>query len=287
VATEARRSLDPVGALGIFDGKSARALAVAAGGSSTLDPEHLKGAMRWDLWNPWAKFYELHSTHPLIANRLDYLTRQAASLGQPPLVVFDEKRPESYWDEFFMDLTILAMPYLLPLLLAGVLFMVGKPHHYWLLVSALGVGSAIKTWFSYRSDDFPELTVAGLLRNVKVSGIRPVPCTVRGAVIGRGQPGLIWSEDAVIRDRTGIIFLDYRQPLRILEFLFGLIRRASLDGADVVAQGWYRRAPVPYIELRSLATADSTRTCYVMHAKWAASFVLIVLGAFLMMRASM
>jgi Zn-dependent protease with chaperone function/Zn-finger nucleic acid-binding protein len=282
-----QRSLEPIGALGIFDGKSARALAIASGGTGSIDPDHLKGAMRRDLWNPWAKFYELHSTHPLIANRLDYLTRQAASLGLPPLVVFDEKRPESYWDEFFMDLTILAMPYLLPLLLAGVLFTAGKPHHYWLLVSALGVGSAIKTWFSYRSDAFPELTVAGLLRNVKVSGIRPVPCTVRGTVIGRGEPGLIWSEDAVIRDRTGIIFLDYRQPLRIWEFLFGLIRRSSLDGVDVVAQGWYRRAPVPYIELRSLTSPDNTRTCYVMHAKWAAAFVLIVLGAFLMMRASM
>jgi heat shock protein HtpX len=186
-----------------------------------------------------------------------------------------------------MDLTILAMPYLLPLLLAGVLFLAGKPHHYWLLVSAFGLGSAIKTWFSYRSDDFPELTVAGLLRNVKVSGIRPVPCTVRGTVIGRGDPGLIWSEDAVIRDRTGIIFLDYRQPLRIWEFLFGLIRRASLHDADVVAQGWYRRAPMPYIELRSLTSDGNTRNCYVMHAKWAGAFVLIVLGAFLMMRAGM
>jgi hypothetical protein len=91
----------------------------------------------------------------------------------------------------------------------------------------------------------------------------------------------------VIRDRTGLIFLDYRQPLRIWEFLFGLIRRSSLDGADVVAQGWYRRAPMPYIELRSLTSDGSTRNCYVMHAKWAAAFVLIVLGAFLMMRASM
>jgi Zn-dependent protease with chaperone function len=281
-----RRSLDPIGALGIFDGKAARSLAVAGGGSPTLNPEHLKGAMRWDLWNPWAKFYELSSTHPLIANRLDYLTRQAAAMNQPPLVVFDEQRPESYWDEFFVDLAVLALPYLLPLLVAGALAATGQPARlYWLLLSAWGIGIGLRTWFTYRGGEYPELTVAGLLRNVKVSGVRPVPCTVRGEVIGRGQPGLIWSEDAVIRDRTGLIFLDYRQPLRIWEFLFGLMRRSSLDGADVVATGWYRRAPVPFVELRTLTGNGVTRNCYVMHVKWFVSVVLTVLGVFLWMHA--
>jgi hypothetical protein len=182
----------------------------------------------------------------------------------------------------------LAMPYLLPLVLAAIIFLGGgQAQHYWLLVSAFGLGMACKTWFSYRSGDYPELTVAGLLGNVKVSAIRPVPCTVRGEVIGRGQPGLIWSEDAVIRDRTGIIFLDYRQPLRIWEFLFGLMRRSRLDGASVVATGWYRRAPVPYVELRTLTADGDTRNCYVMHVKWVVSFALMVLGAFLMMRFGM
>jgi Zn-dependent protease with chaperone function/Zn-finger nucleic acid-binding protein len=281
-----RPSLEPIGALGIFDGKAARALAIAGGGTATLDPAHLKGAMRWDLWNPWAKFYELQSTHPLIANRLDYLSRQAAAMNQPPLVIFDERRPESYWDEFFVDLTVLVLPYALPLLVAGLLAASGQPaRFYWLALSAFGLGMGLRTWFSYRGGDFPELTVAGLLRNVKVSGVRPVPCTVRGEVIGRGQPGLIWSEDAVIRDRTGLIFLDYRQPLRIWEFLFGLMRRSSLDGANVIATGWYRRAPVPFVELRTLNADGVTRGCYVMHVKWFVATLLAVLGLFLWMRA--
>ena len=287
-ARAARRSLDPIGALGIFDSKAARSLAIAGGGSTTLDPDHLKGAMRWDLWNPWAKFYELHSTHPLIANRLDYLSRQAAALSQPPLVVFDEEPPESYWDEFFVDLAVMVLPYLLALGVAGGVAATGQPvKFYWLALSAFGLGMGLKTWFTYRTGDFPELTVAGLLRNVKVSGVRPVPCTVRGEVIGRGEPGLIWSEDAVIRDRTGLIFLDYRQPLRIWEFLFGLMRRASLEGANVVATGWYRRAPTPFVELRSLTADGITRGCYVVHVKWVVSLLLTVAGVFLWMRAGM
>ena len=68
--------------------------------------EHIKGAMQWDLWNPWAGWYELNSTHPLVAKRLNYLGDQAAHLGQEPLFVFDRVKPESYWDDFFVDLFV-------------------------------------------------------------------------------------------------------------------------------------------------------------------------------------
>jgi hypothetical protein len=59
----------------------------------------------------------------------------------------------------------------------------------------------LKTLWSYSTNDFPAMNVASLLKRVKVSAIRGVPCTVHGRVIGRGVPGLIWSEDFVIQDR--------------------------------------------------------------------------------------
>lgn len=36
-----------------------------------------------------------------------------------------------------------------------------------------------------------------------------------GVWLDRGVPGYIFSEDFVMRDETGIIFLDFRQPLAI------------------------------------------------------------------------
>jgi heat shock protein HtpX len=221
--------------------------------------------MRWDLWNPWAKFYELHSTHPLIANRLDFLSRQAASMNIVPLVLFDEKQPESYWDEFFVDVLVMFLPWMLGLAGLGAGLAVGQPRFCWLALVGLGAGMFVKTWFSYASGDFPSLNVAGLLKKVKVSAVR-------------GVPGLIWSEDFVIRDQTGIIFLDYRQPLRIWEFLFGLLRRGNLQGVEVVAKGWYRRAPTPYVELLTLQTGGTTRTCYVYYVKLVVSVLLVVVG---------
>lgn len=275
------RRLEALGALGIFNAGAAKALAIASsrgGSASGLERENLLGAMRWDLWNPWAKFYELHSTHPLIANRLDHLGRQAAAKGIEPFVVFDEKQPESYWDEFLVDLAILFLPLLLGLVPLVLGLGLGDARVMLLAVSGLGLGMLLKTFFSYRSGAFPEMDVAALLKQVKVSGVRGVPCTVRGTVIGRGEPGLIWSEDVVLRDATGIIFLDYRQPLRIFELLFGLLRRKQLDGAEAVATGWYRRAPVPYIELRTIEAAGKQRRCWVYALKLVVSVLLCAGG---------
>jgi heat shock protein HtpX len=79
-----------------------------------------------------------------------------------------------------------------------------------------------------------------------------------GRVIGRGVPGLFYSEDLVLQDDTGFIILDYRQPLRILEFLFGWTRAEKLIGMRGEAEGWYRRSPKPYFEMRRLRLENGT-----------------------------
>ncbi len=279
-----KANLEAIGALGIFDSGAARALAISsvgAAGAAGLDPEQIKGAMRWDLWNPWAKWYELNSTHPLIANRMEYLSRQAAQMGLDPLVVFDHKKPESYWDEFFVDLFVMFLPWILGLALLGAGIGLNDNRLLVLAISGFGAGMLSKTLFSYRGGAYPEMNVASLLKKVKVSGIRGVPCTIEGTVIGRGVPGLIWSEDFVIQDETGIMFLDYRQPIRIFEFLFGLLRRGQLEGERVVARGWYRRSPVPFVELKTLRGGGKTRRCYVYPLKLIFSVLLVGLGIFL------
>ena len=103
-----------VGAMGIFDSGVSGSLAIVGykkrmqGDDS--DENDLKKVMRWDLWNPWARWYELNSTHPLIAHRLQYLSNQSITMNKSPLVSFDDKRPESYWDEFLLDFIIYALP---------------------------------------------------------------------------------------------------------------------------------------------------------------------------------
>ena len=280
-------TLGTVGLLGIFDAGTAQALAISsyAGAERAVDERNLKGAMKWDIWNPWAKWYELNSTHPLVANRLRYLSEQAAQMGQAPYVVFDERRPESYWDEFIVDLIIHLLPLaaiILVLLSFGVVAVDIAPRGGDLArpvtVGLLGLALLVRFRFAYRGDFFPEMSVAALLKKVKVSSVRPVPCTVRGTVIGRGVPGYITSEDFVLRDDTGIIFLDYRQPLAIWELLFGLLKAEEYQGRKIAAEGWYRRAPVPYVQLKSMSCDGKTRKCWVPIMNQFTALVLIAVG---------
>ena len=274
--------LESVKAMGIFDPTSARALAITSCHPRSLggevNKENLKGAMKWDLWNPWAMYYELHSTHPLIAKRLLALSRQSEAIGKEPYIKFDERKPESYWDEFFVDLLIRLSPFFV--IIISLILLIVKQDFFFLKFGLFLLGSAylVRLAFSYNFSFFPEMNVSSLLKKVKVSSVRPVPCTIKGKIIGRGIPGLIWSEDFVLQDDTGIIFLDYRQPLGIWNFLFGLLRAKRYIGEDVKIIGWYRRSPVPYVELKNLETRIGKSSCYVFNIKIVWALILMFLG---------
>jgi len=285
------RQLSATKALGVFDPTTARALAVAAAGAGGFTQENMENAMKWDLWNPWAKFFELGSTHPLPAKRIIRLESIAEKWGQAPAYTFRQVKPESYWDEFFADIFMNSLPWLgffLTLIIIPVLFFVNSLN----IGYGLGLGftsgvlvggllSLLKTRFKYRKAGFPETTVAKLVSEVKVSHIRPVPATLKGKFIGRGIPGLMWSDDLVLQDESGFVVVNYRQPLAILEFLFGLFRAAKLVGGDATVVGWYRRSPMPYLEMYKIITSDKTRKAYVYGSKLFFAWLCALLGAIL------
>jgi heat shock protein HtpX len=250
-------------AFGIFDPKVAQTLALSGAGSGGTTLEAMENAMRWDLWNPWGMVYELSSSHPLPAKRIRALERQAESMGRAPRFSFRAVQPESYWDEFLLDL----IANYLPLVGFAVGLAVGAAAY---LVFGMRVGAGgvflivlaaawwIKRGYSYPTDFSKPLKVRELLATVKVSAVRSVPGTLGGRIIGRGVPGLFYSEDLVLQDDTGFIILDYRQPLRILEFLFGWTRAEKLIGQSGTAVGWYRRSPRPCFEMRKLTLENGT-----------------------------
>jgi len=289
---ERKPGLEAVGALGIFDTKSGIAMVASSISSVTaaksmgneVDKEVLKGAMKWDLWNPWGKYYEIHSTHPLIANRINHLSQHSEVLGKEPYIRFDTRKPESYWDEFLIDVVIRLLPTLV--FVPFFIEFIASQKTTWIGAGILGAGIAsfFKTKVAYRSDFFPKMFISSLLKKVKVSGIRPVLCKIKGTIIGRGIPGLIWSEDFVMQDETGIMFLDYRQPIPLWNFFFGLLRREKYNNQEAEVVGWYRRAPVPYIELRSIRVAgEAEMKCYTYIAKYVWAGILTIAGLLMML----
>ena len=275
-------------ALGIFDPKVAQVLALSGAGGGAVSADGMVSAMRWDLWNPWAMIYELASSPPLPAKRIRALQRQAQTYGRAEQFSFPSERPESYWDEFLTDAFFYYLPTLAGLagvgLAAAALFSLG-----WTFGAAglffimLGVAWWVRRWFSYRPSFREERTVRSLIGEVKVSAVRSVPATIEGTIIGRGIPGLFFSEDLVLQDSTGFIILDYRQPLRILEFFFGWVKAESLIGKRGKATGWYRRSPRPYFEMRQLVLEDGERvTSYVYPLGQLLIYAAVLFGALLL-----
>ena len=76
-------------------------------------------AAAWDLHNPWARYYELFSTHPLPAKRIKELSYYGyVKLKVPPTinlspteeVVKQQVGGSSLWGHFFVDILMQLLP---------------------------------------------------------------------------------------------------------------------------------------------------------------------------------
>lgn len=271
---------------GIFDPKTANALAISAASAGTFSANSITEAMKWDLWNPWAMVYELSSTHPLPAKRIKMLELYSQKFGEVPKLQFRDIQQESYWDEFLIDLIaskLVVVGIAIGGLVAYILGLKEISQIIGMLFLSGGIGYLYQLNFFYPSKEFPEKEVSSLVREVKVSGIRSIPSALTGKIIGRGIPGLIFSEDIVLQTQTGFIYLDYRQPLRFLETLFGILKVDQLIGMNATVIGWYRRAPHPFFEVRDIHLENGKHIrCYFSATKKLIGILAIVVGLILL-----
>ena len=276
-------------ALGIFDSKTSKAMVITSLEGNTVSKEKIKNAMKWEKWNPWAKWFEFNSTHPLISKRLEAISKRSRDFNQEPYIVFDLQKTESYVDDFLLELLISFMP--LIILIIGViccLIFMGESFNLLRYIGICGILLTIALFIKFnrahKNKDYKETNVANLLGEVKVSHITSIPCVLNGTIIGRGNPGCIFNEDFVIKDETGIIFLDYNQPLTLLNKIFALFKSQEYFNKTVTVKGWYRRSPVPYVEIKEYTVDGKTKKIYtyvvskVLYAILAiASIVLIII----------
>ena len=252
---DAKMSVSKPNTLGIFDARTSKSLIVSSYDDGKISKENIKKAMRWEMWNVWAKWYEFFSTHPLISKRLMAISERCNDFGQPKYIEFDDQKLESYLDDFLGELFLVFAP-TTTVFLSFILFFVGVGVNSDLLMIVSGFGPFVALLFSFikfnrvhKNKNYKETTVSDLLSEVKVSGITSVPCVINGTIIGRGDPGCIFSEDIVINDGTGIIFLDYKRVLKIMDFITALTKTKKMVDKKAIIKGWYRRSPVPYIEI--------------------------------------
>ncbi|MEU2351108.1 M48 family metalloprotease [Modestobacter sp. NPDC049651] len=275
-----RHRVRAVGVLGIAD--QAQGATVLAARERGLEPREVVGALRWDTCNPWARFTQLFSTHPLVVRRIAAL--EGSGLPGAPRQWSAREVAESCAGpdlsrarrRFWLELPVNYLP--LVALLVGV---VAWGSHSWLLLAqAATVGGAalfVRTSFQRPLlPSRPQPRVASLLTRLDANPVTGLPVEVHGRVVGRGTPGYVLSPDVVVQDGSGFVPVLYRQPWPFARSLFGLLRVPDLVDQDVVVRGWYRRGPAPLLELRELVPAEGRR---VRGFQWVAVYLVSALLA--------
>ena len=273
--------------IGIFDSKTSKALVSTSYNNGLISADNIKNAMKWETWNIWAKLYELKSTHPLISKRLKAISNRCNEYGQTPFVTFDLTKTESYVDDFAIEVVINYLPIVTLLLTLIIATISGIYTDYGLKIVGIGgvitmILSFIKLGRRYKNNiEYKETTVSDLLGEVKVSGVTSIPCTLEGTIIGRGNPGCIFNEDFVIKDNTGIMFLDYNQPLKTVNKIFAIFKSKEYFDKTIKVKGWYRRSPVPYIEIKEMEIDGKIKKCYTYTWAKISRIILLIVFALL------
>ena len=254
--------------LGIANLKSSQSLAI-----SVANPEQAAAVMRWDLVNPWARFYQLNSTHPLTAFRVRALNGESEAMHQNvryPLPAAQASDRKLRFLLFPFELVLWMAPWACGFLIlfGGQLASVATLVHLrlpqvadrWMtdgwLLTTLGVTWMLRIAYRYRGS-FAASQIGSLIEDTEVSQMRPRAVELRGEIVGNGVPGAFWSPDLVLKDETGMMFVLYRSSIPFARLFFALTNADRFIGEQVTLQGWFRRGVRPYIEISKL-TANVT-----------------------------
>src|SRR5439155_16915616 len=110
------RAFDPAASLaglGISSMRASSGFAMAAADATgRFSPGIMARVMQWDLKNPWARWFEFNSTHPLTARRIEAMSRLAQRMQIPPLysIESNESAHVRYTGNLPRELLVTALP---------------------------------------------------------------------------------------------------------------------------------------------------------------------------------
>lgn len=278
---------------------SAPGYAGAAPAVSWEGVRRIEKVMLFDLFNPWAKVSELGATHPLTGKRIQAMCVQALSLGQRPLLAFEQTDAVGnpldkgrLYGTFFFEATIYFLPQILGffLILPAIASFAFSNNvlggaFAGLIVAGIGLGMTIKSFYAFPGLGQPTpTTVLELMSDPYASPLKGRPVIVDGTVIGRADAGNKIGEDFTLCDDAGgLMIINYESPLgKLGNFWFALRRVGRLVNQRSRVVGWFRRGIAQQIDLRQLNTVsgEQIRSYTGFWAK-ANGFMVLLLGAVL------
>ena len=277
--------LDTTRNLGISDTKSAKNLGVVYNNLKGKQ-DKIDNVLLFDLVSPWAKILELSSTHPLTGKRIKALSKIAKKKGLTSIFDFEDvMRKEikvdkkKLYNHFFTDLFVYFLPKLsviVPIVLAVALqdltILLGIPF-------VLGFGILFKTFYMYSNAQAKPSTLIDLMQDIYASPLRGRPVMVEGEVIGRGIAGLPFSEDMMMQDKTGLMYLNYESAIPFFgNLIFAWKKVKAMIGRPVKAQGWFFRGLTQRVDLKIITSDGKAVKSYVRMWMFIQAGIVFLLG---------
>ena len=279
-STQPSKVLQGTRALGISDPRSANFAGTAYRIAS--EPQKIGKVFLWDMFNPWAWWMELSSTHPLTGKRIRALTNYAEQLGldsefDMAHIVLEGRslNRRKLYGFFALDVLLYWAEYVggvLGMILGGVLVAIDATNAKVILSAGLlgfGLGLLAKILTMYPSFDRAATSdVLTLMSDPYASPLRGQPVKLTGQIIGRGDSGYRFGSDLKLQDSTGMIYIHYSSRFGPLgNFLFGTTQAESFIRQDVAVTGWFRRGTMPWVDF-TLMTCPSKWNVKSYHRFW-------------------
>jgi Zn-dependent protease with chaperone function len=266
---ETRQLLASTRHMGVVDFKGARHLGLVVEAAKT-HPEATADAMLFDVYNPWAKFIELNSTHPLTGKRIEALAVIAREKRQSFADIDVEAAarrakvdPSALWAQFLRELALPLLP--IATLVVGVGLALATGSH---TLAILAIPAAILAWaalipITYPSSPPADTDVVTLMGDVAASPIVGRPVRLQGEVIGRADAGSVFGEDTIFADPSGRITVDFRSLWGPVGDMWTGWRRIKPHiGQKGQVRGWFRRSMGGYVVMSELDTTAGRLKAY-------------------------
>jgi hypothetical protein len=266
-AMPTNRLLESTRALGICDRQTMTAIGLAMEiayvGQTDQDPYRV---FLWELFNPWRRWLQLHSTHPLVGKRLKFLSGYSKQLGLSTEYDFaellkQEKRLDKkrLYRNFWRDLLIQISPFIGVAIAAIIALILYFLFNRWLLLSLSMIGLGLGFMFqgSLRYPDFRKVSdtdLVSLLIDPYASYVQGTPVQIPGELLGYGTDEFYIGYSMRLEDQGGLAFINYIPNFRqwLIDPSNTIKNLEMLCDRSVLASGWFRRGQFPMIDLSTL-----------------------------------
>ncbi|MEN9201949.1 MAG: zinc metalloprotease HtpX [Thermostichus sp. DG_1_6_bins_120] len=227
-----------------------------------VNPEQVGQVFLWDQYNPWARWMQANSSHPLAGHRFKVLAGYAERLrlplelrlGSQASLDADRLKGRFVWDlaTYAAEVVGMVMGWLAGLILY--LLMQNRWDPKVILAAAIvgyGVGLWAKAGLMYQhTPEVRPTDVLSLVADPYADPCRGEWVELEGELVGLGPSGYQLGAELKLQDATGLMPVRFTSPLGPVGNLFSRLKHIrTLMGKRVKVVGWFRRGNTAWLDL--------------------------------------